>query len=286
MLKNTAVIDEIEQYFKTFQPKTYDVDKQVRSIEAFEQIAVKNAEDTKSKVEVELKSLEKALGDIEGARPWDEMTVDEVTKAAPEIDEYTERLVKKGRWMPPGYLVRASFHNSPQARLLTIRYRTSSPISRCCRRGKPQASPVRATLLICIRFASGRSRRHVYSMLEIPSIENSLAGTIVLRPDRLHDQSFATAVSFQREYLWGVLCQCCQGGTPDSVPDDPDVPACISGARLRLTQQRCLRKAAHKHPVPRKCKGTYSYQNSDPVNDRPLTSVHVKNAQFLKPQPK
>lgn len=105
MLKNTAVIDEIEQYFKTFKPKTYDVEKQVRSIEAFEQVAIKNAEDTKGKVEIELKSLEKALGDIEGARGWDEMTVDEVAKAAPEIDEYTERLVKKGRWMPPGYLV-------------------------------------------------------------------------------------------------------------------------------------------------------------------------------------
>ncbi|ETN37718.1 uncharacterized protein HMPREF1541_07341 [Cyphellophora europaea CBS 101466] len=104
VLKNTAVIDEIEQYFKTFKPKTYDVDKQVRSIEAFEQVAIKNAEDTKGKVEIELKSLDKALSDIEGARGWDEMTVDEVAKAAPEIDEYTERLVKKGRWMPPGYL--------------------------------------------------------------------------------------------------------------------------------------------------------------------------------------
>lgn len=65
---------------------------------------MKNAEETKGKVEVELRSLEKALSDIEGARDWSETTVDEVAKAAPEIDEYTERLVKKGRWMPPGYL--------------------------------------------------------------------------------------------------------------------------------------------------------------------------------------
>lgn len=107
ILKNTAVIDEIEQYFKTFQPKTYDVNKQIKAIESFEQVAIKNAEETKSKVEVELRSLEKALNDIEGARPWEEMTVDEITAAAPEIDEYTARLVKKGRWMPPGYLVRA-----------------------------------------------------------------------------------------------------------------------------------------------------------------------------------
>ncbi|RVX75721.1 ATP synthase subunit d, mitochondrial [Exophiala mesophila] len=106
VLKNTAVIDEIEQYFKTFQPKTYDVSKQIKAIESFEQVAIKNAEETKSKVEVELKSLEKALSDIEGARPWDQTTVDELAKAEPEIDEYTAKLVKNGKWMPPGYLER------------------------------------------------------------------------------------------------------------------------------------------------------------------------------------
>eukprot|EP01099_Mayorella_cantabrigiensis_P002618 TRINITY_DN2142_c0_g1_i2.p1 TRINITY_DN2142_c0_g1~~TRINITY_DN2142_c0_g1_i2.p1 ORF type:complete len:196 (-),score=24.54 TRINITY_DN2142_c0_g1_i2:120-644(-) len=103
VLKNTAVIDEIEQYFKTFKPKTYDVSKQIKAIESFEQVAIKNAEETKSKVEVELKSLEKALADIEGARPWDQTTVDELAQAEPEIDAYTARLVKDGKWMPPGY---------------------------------------------------------------------------------------------------------------------------------------------------------------------------------------
>ncbi|KAK5073240.1 ATP synthase d subunit [Lithohypha guttulata] len=103
VLKNQDVIKEIEQYYKTFQPKTYDVSKQIKAIESFEQVALKNAEETKSKVQVELRSLEKALGDIEGARPWEETTVDELAEAAPEIDKYTEELVKKGRWMPPGY---------------------------------------------------------------------------------------------------------------------------------------------------------------------------------------
>lgn len=105
ILKNSAVIDEIEQYYKSFQPKTYDVSKQIKAIESFEQVAIKNAEETKSKVEVELRSLEKALADIEGARPWDETTVDEIAKAEPEVDEYTARLVKGGKWMPPGYQV-------------------------------------------------------------------------------------------------------------------------------------------------------------------------------------
>ena len=80
---------------------------------------MKNAEETKGKVEIELRSLEKALGDIEGARPWDETTVDEITKAAPEVDEYTEKLVKKGRWMPPGYLVRIRLFYHVPSLLLT-----------------------------------------------------------------------------------------------------------------------------------------------------------------------
>ena len=135
------MIDEIEQYFKTFQPKTYDVSKQIKAIESFEQVAVKNAEETKEKVAVELRSLEKALNDIEGARPWEETTVDEIAAAAPEIDEYTARLVKKGRWMPPGYQVRLSRNGfsgtaslEPRLQMLTLwLYRRNSPTSRFCK---------------------------------------------------------------------------------------------------------------------------------------------------------
>ena len=103
------MIDEIENHFKTFKPATYDVRKQLGAIEQFERVAVKNAEETRDKVGVELGRLEKALGDIEGARPWDETTVDEIVEAAPEIDQYVEGMVAKGRWMPPGYYVSASF---------------------------------------------------------------------------------------------------------------------------------------------------------------------------------
>ena len=45
------------------------------------------------------------MSNISETRQWDELTVDEVAQAAPEIDKYTEELVKKGRWMPPGYQV-------------------------------------------------------------------------------------------------------------------------------------------------------------------------------------
>ncbi|KAL9625376.1 MAG: hypothetical protein Q9160_000439 [Pyrenula sp. 1 TL-2023] len=102
-LKNQAVIDDIEAQFKTFKPATYDVGRQLRAIEAFEATAVKNAEETKGLVEREVGSLEKTLSNIETARPFDELTVDEVAKAEPEIDKRTEEMVKNGKWMPPKY---------------------------------------------------------------------------------------------------------------------------------------------------------------------------------------
>jgi F-type H+-transporting ATPase subunit d len=115
LLKNQSVVDEIEGHLKSFKPVTYDVGKQLRAIEQFEQVAVRNAEETKEKVEVELRSLEKALGDIEGARPWEETTVDEIVVAAPEVDEYVARLVKGGKWMPPGYYVSMPWKESSLA---------------------------------------------------------------------------------------------------------------------------------------------------------------------------
>ncbi|KAK7972854.1 hypothetical protein PG984_015947 [Apiospora sp. TS-2023a] len=103
VLKNQAVVAEIEKRFKEFKPATYDVSRQLKAIEAFEVEAVKNAELTKEKVDLELKDLSKTLQNIEQARPFDELTVDEVAAAEPSIDEKTAKLVSKGRWNVPGY---------------------------------------------------------------------------------------------------------------------------------------------------------------------------------------
>ena len=73
-LNNRAVVDEVEQRVKSFTPKTYDVAKQVKAIEAFEAQAVKNAQDTKGAVDKELSDLQKTLKNIEEARPFDELT--------------------------------------------------------------------------------------------------------------------------------------------------------------------------------------------------------------------
>jgi hypothetical protein len=75
LLKNQAVIDEIENHFKTFKPATYDVSRQIKAIETFEVQAIKNAEETKGRVDLELKDLEKTLKNIEEARPFEDLTV-------------------------------------------------------------------------------------------------------------------------------------------------------------------------------------------------------------------
>lgn len=74
-LKNTAVIDEIEQHFKQFKPATYDVNRQLKAIDAFESQAVKSAEETKGRVDAELKDLDKTLENIQTARPFEDLTV-------------------------------------------------------------------------------------------------------------------------------------------------------------------------------------------------------------------
>ena len=75
ILKNQSVIDEIENHFKQWKPTTYDVGRQIKAIEAFEKQAVKSAEETKGKVDMELRDLEKTLRNIEEARPFEDLTV-------------------------------------------------------------------------------------------------------------------------------------------------------------------------------------------------------------------
>ena len=74
-LNNTAIVDEIEGRFKAFKPTTYDVGRQIKAIETFEVQAMKSAQETKDKVDGELRDLAVALNNIETVRGWDEITV-------------------------------------------------------------------------------------------------------------------------------------------------------------------------------------------------------------------
>lgn len=68
-------MDEIEAQVQRFKPVTYDVGRQIKAIETFEAQAVKGAEETKDRVDSELKSLNVTLKNIEEARPFDDLTV-------------------------------------------------------------------------------------------------------------------------------------------------------------------------------------------------------------------
>lgn len=106
VLKNQAVIDEIEKRFTAFKPATYDVNRQLKAIDVFEAEAVKNAEATKEKVDLELRDLEKTLKNIEDARSFEELTV---VRTGP--DSSSEGIACRGF-----------------GEVLTIRYRTRLPL--------------------------------------------------------------------------------------------------------------------------------------------------------------
>ncbi|KAI1007008.1 hypothetical protein K3495_g1210 [Podosphaera aphanis] len=103
ILKNQAVINDVEKHLATFKPATYDVKRQIKSIEAFEVQAIRNAEETKGRVDLEIRDLEKTLKNIEEARPFEDLTVEEITAARPDIEEKANKIISRGRWSVPGY---------------------------------------------------------------------------------------------------------------------------------------------------------------------------------------
>ncbi|KAF8928811.1 ATP synthase d subunit [Haplosporangium gracile] len=103
VLKNQAIIDEVEKAHKAFKPATYDVKAQIKSIESVEAKALERAKFTATKVESELADLQATLKNIETSRPIDELTVDDVLKSRPEIAEKVDALLAKSKWETKGY---------------------------------------------------------------------------------------------------------------------------------------------------------------------------------------
>ncbi|KPV74944.1 uncharacterized protein RHOBADRAFT_65110 [Rhodotorula graminis WP1] len=108
VLKNKEVVAEGEKLFKGFKAVDYDVQAQLKAIAAFEAKAVSSAKEAATKVESELSNLSSTLKNIEEARPFDQLTLDDVAKARPEITETVEKMVSQGKWTVPGYTESAS----------------------------------------------------------------------------------------------------------------------------------------------------------------------------------
>ncbi|SJX66668.1 probable ATP7-F1F0-ATPase complex, FO D subunit [Sporisorium reilianum f. sp. reilianum] len=103
VLRNKDVVSQAQKILSEFKPVTYDVQAQLKAIDAFESKAVEQAQASSSKIEAELKDLKATLKNIEDARPFDQLTVDDVVAARPEIGRTVDEMVKKGKWTTPGY---------------------------------------------------------------------------------------------------------------------------------------------------------------------------------------
>ncbi|KAJ3218792.1 ATP synthase d subunit [Dinochytrium kinnereticum] len=106
VLKNQKIVNDAEKAFAAFKPATYDLSEQIRIIEQQEAKAIISAQKTQEKVNVELLELNELLTNIETARPVDQLTVDDVARAYPELDKTVEKMIKRGQWTVPGYYER------------------------------------------------------------------------------------------------------------------------------------------------------------------------------------
>ncbi|KAI3405864.1 ATP7 [Candida oxycetoniae] len=102
VLKNSKVVDEIEKAVTSFKPVTLDLSKNLKNIEIYEQKAIENAKLTEKSVTQEIAQLQATLKDIESARPFDQLTVDDVANAT-DVDAKVTYMVKNGKWNVPGY---------------------------------------------------------------------------------------------------------------------------------------------------------------------------------------
>lgn len=128
VLKNQSIVDEIEKAYKSFKPATYDVASQIKAIEQFESKAVENAQATAKTIDAELSDLQETLQNIEQARPFEDLTVEDVMKARPDIQKNVETMVTKGRWVIPGYVCNDRCY---KPRVNTNHYRTTNSARLC-----------------------------------------------------------------------------------------------------------------------------------------------------------
>ncbi|KAI8352520.1 hypothetical protein BD560DRAFT_408882 [Blakeslea trispora] len=103
VLKNQAIVEQAEKAVSGFKPVAYNLDAQLNAINQFETKAVAKAEKTVQQIEHELKDLHATLNNIEGSRPIEQLTVDDIIVAKPELTKNIEENLKKGQFSVPGY---------------------------------------------------------------------------------------------------------------------------------------------------------------------------------------
>ncbi|ORZ18952.1 hypothetical protein BCR42DRAFT_235328 [Absidia repens] len=102
-LKNQTVVDQSENALKTFKPVTYNLDAQLKAIDQFQAKAVQKAQSTVQKIDGELKDLKATLENIQNSRPIDQLTVDDIIIAKPDLTKNVEKMLENGKFNVPGY---------------------------------------------------------------------------------------------------------------------------------------------------------------------------------------
>ena len=59
--------------------------------------------ETQAKIESEMVELKEFLNNIETARPFEQISVDDLEKASPDSDKVIATMVKRGQFRIPGY---------------------------------------------------------------------------------------------------------------------------------------------------------------------------------------
>ncbi|KZO93255.1 mitochondrial ATP synthase [Calocera viscosa TUFC12733] len=103
IVRNKAVVDECEKVLREFKPKEVDLAAWTKSIDSFEGKAVESAQATEANVVQEVKKLEQTLANIKEARPFEDLTVDDVLAARPEVEKSLNVMFSKGKFSVPGY---------------------------------------------------------------------------------------------------------------------------------------------------------------------------------------
>ncbi|QPG75751.1 ATP synthase d subunit [Brettanomyces nanus] len=102
-LHNSQIVSKIESDVDKFSASKPDLSKQLNLISTFEAKAVENAKETESLVLKELTNLERTLENIETARPFEELTVEDVVQARPDVEDKVQSMLDKGKFEVPGY---------------------------------------------------------------------------------------------------------------------------------------------------------------------------------------
>ncbi|KAK1925063.1 hypothetical protein DB88DRAFT_487778 [Papiliotrema laurentii] len=103
ILKDTTAIAQAEKVLAEFKAVDYDVKKWDEAVASFESKAVTAAKETVTKIASEETSLNETLSNIKDARPFEDLTIHDISKARPDVQKTVDTMLQKGKWSVPGY---------------------------------------------------------------------------------------------------------------------------------------------------------------------------------------